>query len=174
MLFYSLTDIYFSTLGDISHRLESAYFKLFASDWVISFARMLKHFFGMLGFAVISYLRNFAKVQIYFGSIACNVFVRTTALLFNNICTPFIHAFINFFYATGLTAVTDILQKDYLPEYRATTQAVIQFIKGIYMACLMFLLGVFADIYSIYAAMILLVVLRLAGFAFVYFLRKYA
>ena len=173
LLFYALADIYFSTLGDISHRMESAYFKLITSDWIISLARMLKHFWGMFGFAFISYIGKFSKVKIFFGSIICNVVIRMVALVFNNIYTPFIHMVINFFYATASTAKTDILQNEYLVEYRATTQAIIQFIKGIYMAVTMMLLGVFADIYGIYLTMILLVILRLFGLLGAYVLRKY-
>ena len=173
LLFYTISDIYFSTLGDISHRFESAYFKLFASDWIISLARMLKHFFGMIGFATAVYLKKFSRLKIYFGSILSNVFVRTLALVFNNALTPFVHMFINFFYATASSARADILQKEYLPQYRATAQSVIQFVKGIYMAGLMFLLGIFADFYSIYSAMILLVCLRVFGLFGAFVFHKY-
>ena len=174
LLFYAITDIYFSALGDISHRLESAYFKLFASDWIISFARTLKHLCGMAGCVFVTHLRRFSKAHIYFGAIISNVFVRTLALILNNICTPFIHAFINFFYTTALTTQTEIMQEKYLPQYRATAQSIIQFVKGIYMALLMFLLGIFADFYNIYFAMILLVFFRITGLAVVYIFRKYA
>ncbi len=169
LAFYTLADIYFSTLGDISHRLESAYFKTFASDWIINLARVIKHFFGMLGFIAVSYLKKFSKTKVYFTSIESNLIVRTAALIFNNIYTPFIHTFINFFYATASTAKTDILQHEFLPEYRATMQAVIQFIKGIYMAALMFLFGIFSDLYGIYSVMILLVILRIIGLTFAYY-----
>ena len=173
LAFYALADIYFSTLGDISHRFESAYFKIFTSDWVISFARILKHVFGMIGFACIPYLKNFSKKQIYFASIFCNIWVRTIALLANNIFTPFIHMFINFFYATASTAKTDILQQEFLPEYRATAQSILQFIKGIYMAAVMYLLGIVADIYGIYTAMVILIVLRVIGLYGAYRLQHY-
>ncbi len=173
LIFYTLTNIYFSTLGDISHRIESAYFKLFTSDWVISMVRVFKHLWGMIGFTFVSRLRFFSDMQNYFGSIIGNIFVRTTALIFNNFYTPFIHMFINFFYATALTTITDVMQHEYLPKYRATTQAVINFVKGLYMAGLMLLLGIFADIYGIYWTMILLVILRLLGLFLAYRLHNH-
>ena len=173
LIFYTLTNIYFSTLGDISHRIESAYFKLFTSDWVISMVRVFKHLWGMIGFTFVSRLRFFSDMQNYFGSIIGNIFVRTTALIFNNFYTPFIHMFINFFYATALTTITDVMQHEYLPNYRATTQAVINFVKGLYMAGLMLLLGIFADIYGIYWTMILLVILRLLGLFLAYRLHNH-
>lgn len=173
LIFYTLTNIYFSTLGDISHRIESAYFKLFTSDWVISMVRVFKHLWGMVGFTFVSRLRFFSDMQNYFGSIIGNIFVRTTALIFNNFYTPFIHMFINFFYATALTTITDVMQHEYLPKYRATTQAVINFVKGLYMAGLMLLLGIFADIYGIYCTMILLVILRLLGLFLAYRLHNH-
>ncbi len=170
--FYALADIYFSTLGDISHRLESAYFKSFVSDWIISLARMIKHFFGMLGFAIVSYLKKFHNTEVYFSSITSNVSVRIIALIFNNAGTPFIHSIINFFYATALTAKEDILQHEFLPQYRAATQSVIQFIKGIYMAGLMFVLGFISDICGIYFVMCMLVVLRVLGLVAAYYVKK--
>lgn len=172
LLLYSFADIYFSTLGDISHRFESAYFKLFAGDWIINLARMFKHFCGMLGAYCVSYFKKFAGAEIYFTSIASNVFIRTVALSLNNACTPFVHMFINFFYATASVAKTDILQHEFLPEYRATAQSFLQFIKGLYMAGLMLLLGFFADFAGIYPTMILLVILRIIGLLILYILRK--
>jgi hypothetical protein len=127
----------------------------------------------MIGFACIPYLKNFSKKQMYFASIFCNIWIRTIALLANNIFTPFIHMFINFFYATGSTAKTDILQQEFLPEYRATAQSILQFIKGIYMAIAMYLLGIVADIYGIYSAMVILIVLRIIGLYGTYKLQHY-
>lgn len=170
---YSIYDIYFSTLGDISHRFESVYFKLFTTNWVISLARVLKHFCGMIGFACIPYVKHISNTKLYFGSIFCNVCVRTLAVIANNICSPFIHMFINFFYATAATAKTDILQKEFSSEYRATTQSIIQFIKGIYMSIFMYLIGFIADTYGIYIAMLSLIILRIIGFIAVYFTRKF-
>lgn len=174
LAFYTLADIYFSTLGDISHRFEGIYFKTFTSEWVISLAKVLKHVFGMVGFAIIPVIKRFSRPHIFFGSIICNVLVRTIALILNNFCVPFVHMFINFFYATASTAKTDILQHEFLPEYRASSQAIIQFIKSIYMSGMMFLVGIFADIYGIYMTMIFLVALRLLGLSFVYIWHKYA
>lgn len=124
LLFYSVADIYFSALGDISHRLESAYFKLFTSDWVINFIRMLKHFCGMAGFLFVPYLRQFSKAKVFFGSIICNVFVRTIALIFNNICTPFIHSFINFFLCNGLNGANRHF------AVKRGSESMTQFMKG--------------------------------------------
>lgn len=168
LTFYTLSDIYFSTLGDISHRFESAYFKLFTSDWIISLAKVLKHLFGMLGFAFVPFIKYLSNSKIYFGSISCNILIRTIAVIANNIYTPFIHMFINFFYATASTARTDILQHEFLPQYRATTQSIIQFIKGLYMSTITYLLGIVADLYGIYVAMLSLIVLRIIGLCIVH------
>jgi len=171
--FYTVMDIFFGSLGDISHRFESAYFKTLTSEWVISLARVLKHFFGMLGFACVSYIKKFQSVKIYFGSIACNVVVRTIAVSCNNIFTPFVHMFINFFYATGATAKADILQHEFLPQYRASAQSLIFFVKGIYMAMLMYLVGLIADVGGILSAMIALIIFRLVGFVLAYIWHKF-
>ena len=165
LLFYTTADVFFSTLGDVSHRFEGAYFKTFAADWVISLARVLKHVCGIAGFSIVSRIKNFAPGKLYFGSILCNLLVRISALAANNIFTPFIHMFLNFFYATAATAKTDILQHEFLPQYRASAQSIILFIKSISMALTMYLIGVAADVFGIFSAMVLLVVLRMAGLA---------
>ncbi len=172
LAFYALFDIYFSTLSDISHRFESAYFKIFTTDWVISLARVLKHFCGMIGFAFMPYIKHLSNAKTYFGSISCNVLIRTIAIIANNIYTPFIHMFINFFYATASVAKTDILQHEFMPQYRATSQSIIQFVKGIYMSIVMYLLGIIADIYGIYIAMLSLIILRIIGLVAVYFIKR--
>lgn len=174
LAFYTLADIYFSTLGDISHRFEGLYFKTFTSEWVISLAKVLKHVFGMIGFAIIPAISKISRPYMFFGSIFCNLFVRTIALILNNFCVPFVHMFINFFYATASTAKTDILQHEFLPKYRASSQAIIQFIKATYMSGTMCLVGIFADVYGIYMTMILLVILRVLGLSLVYVWRKYS
>ena len=173
LCFYAIMDIYFSTLGDISHRFESAYFKTFTADWVISMARVLKHLFGMLGFFVISQIKKFGSTSIYFSSIGCNVVVRTIALCFNNIFTPFISMFINFFYATAATAKSDILQHEFLPQYRASAQAIIFFIKGLYMSLIMYLLGIIADSRGILYAMSAMVMMRIIGLLLAYIWHKF-
>ena len=161
-------DIYFSTLGDISQRFESAYFKLFATDYIISLARVLKHIFGIIGFAIIPLIKKFPKEKVYFASISSNVIIRIFGVLCNNIFTPFIHMFINFFYATGATAKTDILQHEFLPQYRASSQSIILFIKSLYLSIIMYLIGKIADIYGTYIAMITLIILRVIGLIFAY------
>ena len=161
-------DIYFSTLGDISQRFESAYFKLFATDYIISLARVLKHIFGIIGFAIIPLIKKFPKEKVYFASISSNVIIRIFGVMYNNIFTPFIHMFINFFYATGSTAKTDILQHEFLPQYRASSQSIILFIKSLYLSIIMYLIGKIADIYGTYIAMITLIILRVIGLIFAY------
>ena len=172
LLFYTITDIFFSTLGDISHRFESAYFKTFTQEWIISLARVLKHFFGILGFYFIPHIKIFNKAKIYFGSICSNIVIRTIALLFNNGVTPFIHMFINFFYATASTAKSDILQHEFLPKYRATAQSIIFFTKGVFMSLLMLLLGWLADAQGLLFAMSTLVILRVLGLLYAYIWRR--
>lgn len=174
LLFFSVADIFFSTLGDISHRFEGAYFKNFISNWMISLVRVLKHCFGILGFVCMPLLKKFSMAKIYFSSIFFNLIIRTIAVIFNNCLTPFFHMFINFFYATSSTAKTDILQKQFLPEYRATTNSIILFIKGLFTSLMMYLLGLAADIYGIYSAMITLVVLRIIGLFVAFVFQKAA
>lgn len=166
--YFSVADIFFSALGDVSHRFESAYFKTFASDWLISLARVLKHCFGMLGFAFAAKIKKFSMPKVYFGSIIVNLVFRSIAVILNNVAAPFVHMFINFGYATASTAKTDILQKEFLPEYRATTNALILLIKGIFMSLMTCLLGIVADGFGILFAMAMLVFLRIFGLLIAY------
>lgn len=172
--FYACADIIFSTLGDTSHRFEVVYFNTLVTDWIITLGRFLKHVCGMLGALAMPLLKKISSPKIYFGSIMINLCVRTTAVLFNNVCTPFVHMFLNFFYVTASSAQADILQNLFSPESRATNRSVILFLKGILMAFTTFVLGVLADLYSPRSVMILFVVIRVIILILIYMMnRKY-
>lgn len=173
LCFYAIMDIFFGTLGDVSHRFEGIYFKTFATDWIISLARVLKHMFGVLGFYLIPYIKRYKPEKLYFGSIICNLFFRILSLIFNNIFSPFIHIFLNFFYATGATAKTDILQHEFLASYRASGQSIILFIKSLFMALVMYLIGIIADLWGIFSAMVILVILRVIGLSMAFIWSRY-
>lgn len=161
--YFSVADVFFSTLGDVSHRFESAYFKTFSTEWIMSLARVFKHCFGMLGFAIVPKIKKYSMCKIYFGSIVLNLIVRSVAVILNNAVVPFVHMFINFGYATASTAKTDILQKEFMPQYRATTNSLVLFVKAIFMSLTTCVLGIIADKFNIYTAMIFLVLLRILG-----------
>ena len=81
--------------------------------------------------------------------------------------------FINFFYATAATAKSDILQHEFLPQYRASAQAIIFFIKGLYMSLIMYLLGIIADSRGILYAMSAMVMMRIIGLLLAYIWHKF-
>lgn len=171
--FYACADIVFSTLGDTSHRFEAVYFNVLVADWIITLSRFLKHVCGMLGALFMPVLKKISSPKIYFGSIVINLCVRTSAVLLNNIYTPFAHMFLNFFYVTASSAQADILQNLFSPESRATDRSVILFLKGIFMAFLTFILGWLADIYNPRIVMILFVLSRIFFLTVLYWIAKY-
>ncbi len=170
--FYVGADILFSTLGDTSHRFEVVYFQTLVSDWIITLTRFLKHICGMLGSLLTPLLNKLSSPKIYFGSITINLFIRISGVMLNNICTPFVNAFINFFYVTASSAKADILQNLFSSESRATSRSIILFIKGLLMALVMFLVGIFSDMYGPRMVMVLFILIRVLILGIICFMAK--
>ena len=66
----------------------------------------------------------------------------------------------NLFWGTSLTARTNILQQEFSPNMRATMQSIIEFIKGIAMALIMFVFGILADISSPKMVIVLIILIK--------------
>ena len=60
-----------------------------------------------------------------------------------------------------MTAKTDILQQEFSPNQRATMQSIIEVVKGVLTAVVMYLFGVLADISGPQMAIITTVVINI-------------
>jgi hypothetical protein len=100
--------------------------------------------------------------------------ITATGLIINNIATPFIASCVNIFYGTSSTAESALLQKELSSKQRATMGSIVSLIGGIMSAIIYYIVGVIADISSIYFAVFMLVFCNLIiSGGYYLLLRKY-
>ncbi len=153
--FYATIELIDNAFGMASFRFEGAYYQTLVADWLINLARFLKQICGIISFFAVPYIRKIGMIRLFFGSMILNVLVRVFGVVLNNGITPFIMSAVNLFYGTAKTASSDIMQKEFSPNQRATIQSIISFLSGILMAFSMVFLGFIGDLYGPKTAIIM-------------------
>ena len=146
LCFYAGFTILEEAVGFTYYRIEAAYFQTLIKDWLINIMRFIKQISGMIGFAIIPYIKRFGSVKLFFTSVSLNEVLKIIGLALNNTFSPFIMSWVNFCWGISMTAKADILQQEFSPNQRATMQSIIEVMKGIMAAIIMYLFGVLADI----------------------------
>ena len=160
LTFYSFVTIIDESITNGFNRMEAAYYQSVVNEWCISFCRLLKQISGMIGFSLIKYLKRINSVNTFFGSVGLSAILSMIGIILNNFISPFIMSITNLFWGTSLTARTNILQQEFSPNMRATMQSIIEFIKGIAMALIMFVFGILADISSPKIVIVLIILIK--------------
>ena len=166
--FYAWFTLINESVGEAYTHIEAAYFQTLIKEWLINIMRFIKQVSGMLGFAFVPYVKRFGMVRLFFTSVTVNEVLKTIGVVLNNTFSPFIMSLVNFCWGISSTAKTDILQQEFSPNQRATMQSIIEVIKGIMAAVIMYLFGVLADIFepktAIVATVIIKIMLLLSSF----------
>ena len=155
--YMGMIQIFHRGIDFTSHRMESAYFNLLIPTWAVNIIRVIKQFFGTISFSVAPYFRKFGFYRMLVTSSISIFFIKTTGLILNNFVSPFVYSGVNLFYGTLTTAESTLLQKELSQKQRATMGSIVSLLGGIISAVFFYLIGLIADISSIYFAMILLV-----------------
>lgn len=96
------------------------------------------------------------------------------ALVLNTFVTPFLMSFVNLFHGVSETAGSAVFQKEFTQEQRATMGSVVSLTGSLFLAVMYGFIGIVADRYSLYFAMILLLCFKLlAVFGYYGLLKKY-
>jgi len=98
---------------------------------------------------------------LFFTSVSLEEMVKVVGVILNNTFSPFIMSFVNFYRCIACTAKADILQQEFSPNQRATMQSIIEVVKGIVAAIVMYLFGVVADISSPKTAIVSIVCIKI-------------
>ena len=146
--FYASFSIIDEAIGSAFGHLESAYYNSLIKTWMINIVRLVKQVSGMIGFALVPLFRRFGSVKCFFSALTFAELLRFTALLLNNAFSPFIMVFRKSLWSVSHTAQTDILQKEFSADQRATMQSIIALLKGILGAGALYFFGVIADMYE--------------------------
>ncbi|MBO4746101.1 MAG: MFS transporter [Alphaproteobacteria bacterium] len=156
------------------HRFEGAYFNLLIPTWAVNVARIIKQTCGAISFHVAPYFRKFGFYRILVASTIGMTVIKATAVILNNFATPFIQSCVNIFYGTAATADSALLQKELSPKQRATMGSIVSLFGGILAAVIYVLVGVVADMTSVWLAVVMLIAsnLLISG-GYYWMLKKY-
>ena len=156
------------------HRFEGAYFNMLIPTWAVNVARIIKQTCGAISFHVAPYFRRFGFYQILVASTIGMTIIKSTAVILNNFATPFIQSCVNIFWGTTSTAESALLQKELSPKQRATMGSIVSLLGGILSAVIYVLVGVVADMTSVWFAVVALIASNLfISAGYYWMLKKY-
>ena len=157
-----------------SHRLEGAYFNTLIPTWAVNIARLVKQTCGAVSYSIAPYFRKFGFYRILVASTIGMTVIKLTAVILNNVATPFIQSCVNILYGTSSTAESALLQKELSPKQRATMGSIVALLGGILSAVVYWIVGVIADMSSVYFAIIALILCNIfISGGYYWMLKKY-
>ncbi len=156
------------------HRFEGAYFNLLIPTWAVNIARMVKQTCGAISFAIAPYFRKFGFYKILVTSTLGMMAIKLSAVIMNNMVTPFLQSCVNIFYGTSSTAESALLQQELSPKQRATMGSIVSLFSGLVSAIIYWVVGIVADNSSVLVAIVMLILsnLFISG-GYYWMLKKY-
>ena len=158
--FYAWITLMNEAVDDTYEQIEATYFQTLIKAWLINIMCFIKQISGMLGFAMVPYVKKFGSVKLFFSSVSLNEILKGVGIILNNIFSPFIMSLVNFFGGIATTSKTDILQQEFSPNQRATMQSIIEVVRGVLTAIIMYLFGALADISGPLMAIVATIVIK--------------
>lgn len=156
------------------HRFEGAYFNLLIPTWAVNVARVVKQTCGAISFSIAPYFRRFGFYRILVASTIGMTIIKGTAVILNNFATPFIQSCVNILYGTASTAESALLQQELSSKQRATMGSIVSLFGGILSAGIYWVVGIVADLSSVYFAVIMLICSNLfISAGYYWMLKKY-
>ena len=161
-------------IGYPAYRLEGVYFNMLIPTWMVNITRVIKQLSGAISFSITPYIRKLGFFKILLLSSIGNVLIRSVGVVLNNFASPFIISLVNLFYGSETTAESALLQKELSQKQRATMGSIVSLVGGLFKAIMYYVIGLIADAFSIYFAIVLLIVCKaVVGGAYYWMLRKY-
>lgn len=139
------------------HRLEGAYFNLLVPTWAVNVARIIKQTCGAISYSIAPYFRRFGFYRILVASTLGMMLIKVSAVILNNVVTPFLQSCVNIFYGTSSTAESALLQKELSSKQRATMGSIVSLFSGLVSAVIYYIVGVVADNSSVLIAIVVLI-----------------
>ena len=160
--------------GWTSYSFEGAYFNALVPTWAVSIVRIIKQATGIVSYGIAPYFRKFGFLKILMASSFFMFLIDFAALVLNAFVTPFIMSFVNLFHGVSETAASAIFQKEFTQEQRATMGSIVSLIGALLLAVMYCFIGFFADLHSLYSAMLLLLLFKfLSVFGYYNLLKKF-
>lgn len=157
---YAFFTVFNEAVGYAYTRIEAAYFQTLIKDWLINIMRFIKQASGMIGFALVPYVKRFGSVRLFFTSITINELLKTIGVVLHNTFSPIIMSLVNLCWGISMTSQKDILQREFSANQRATMQSIMEVVKGIFAAIVTYLFGYLADFSGPRIAVIATIILK--------------
>lgn len=137
--------------------------------WLIGVMHFFNRTFGTLSFwfagKIIDKFNNL-KVIIY--SSVINKIIITIGILLSSILSPFLFILSSCVWSPYKVAFSNLIQKEFKSEQRATMGSIISLGKSMILATLSMISGVFADLFGVQITMLILILIGVVGTKFYY------
>jgi len=147
--------------GEVLYRFEIAFFYSLIPLWAITFARVERQVLGVISFWFSGpVLNRFGFKKTLPAVVGLDVVTRSFGIAINSIASPFILPFSNLVFGVEITASDTLLQREFSSEQRATIFSLISLMVNICKALLYVFIGVVADWWGIWLAMLTAIVIK--------------
>ncbi|MBO4643458.1 MAG: MFS transporter [Alphaproteobacteria bacterium] len=172
--YFACIKMFQKACGWTTYSFEGAYFNALIPTWAVSVVRIIKQITGIISYAIAPCFRKLGFLKTLMTSSALMFLIDLTALVLNTFVTPFIMSFVNLFHGVSETAGSALFQKEFTQEQRATMGSIVSLIGALFLAVMYCFIGFVADLYSLYFAMLLLLLLKfLTVFGYYDLLRRF-
>ena len=158
--YFAVIKMFQKACGWTSYSFESAYFNALVPTWAVSVVRIIKQATGIISYGIAPYFRKFGFLKTLLASSFFMFLIDLAALVLNTFITPFVMSFVNLFHGVSETAGSALFQQEFTQEQRATMGSIVSLIGALFLAAIYYFIGFIADLYSLYFAMLLLLLLK--------------
>jgi len=142
----SLASIIGFGLGEAKFLTLPAFFALFWPAWALGIARLLSHLLGGTGFrAAGGLIRRFGPGRVLIAGTPIAMGFGISAVLAANAASPGLYASASLAFGPAAVAQASLMQECFTDRQRATMASLVSFAGALFMALVVFLLGVLAD-----------------------------
>lgn len=133
-------------LGETSYQFQAAFYATLLPVWAIGIAKTLLNVGAAIGFYFSGKVINkFGDKVTLFGGQVYSIISTFIALIVPTVASPFLMASNSFFYGTGSTAQSSLLQKEFTDRQRATMSSMNTFAGSLFFGVYAFFIGSLAD-----------------------------
>lgn len=164
-------------IGDAQYRFAPAFFQSVWASWIVASLSVVRNIFGAAGYWFSGrIIKRYGEPVILLFGTAMISGIGIVAVLIQNVFSPFLIFFNNFFYGLNDVAKEHLQQEDFDARQRATMSSLSQFMGSSIAAVAAFGLGFLADTSGPAMALLVSMLLRLpvVGLYWVLFRKKIA
>lgn len=142
----SISSILTYGIGEASFHFQAAFYNTLWPVWAIGIAKTLSYTGGFLSFRFSGkIIRRYGAIQALIASYLYNRIANVIAVLFPTIISPILMSSTSLLFGVSSVAKSDLLQKEFTNEQRATMGSINSFAGSIFFGVIATSLGFIAD-----------------------------